>query len=520
MNLAIPQPEATGWAIRDRCLGAARRNEIAGTSAVSTETTRRTNWAGNLVYGAERFLRPATVEEAQEAVRASDQVRVVGSRHCFNDIADTTGTQISLDRLNRVLSLDKAKSQVTVEGGIRYGELGPYLHGEGYALHNLASLPHISIAGACATATHGSGALGNLATAVAEIELIDAEGDLVTLSRETDGDAFAGAVVNLGALGVVTKLTLDLRPAFHVRQDVFRGLPLTALEAHFDEVMSSGYSVSIFTAWQTDTVEQVWVKSAVEPGAAFAARDALFGAVPATRNIHPLERLDAANCTEQMGVVGPAFDRLPHFRMGFTPATGEELQVEYFVPRQHAVAAIRALRGQGERMAALMLMGEIRTVAADESVDEPLLPDTLRGVPLLVQAGLAGARQAVLPDVEEALAPFEPRPHWGKMFTMAPERFHPRFPRLADFRALLQDTRSARQVPQRVRRAERFLRAGFRPGVRFERSPPTRCPAGSAPAARPRSRCARLRGRHSRAATRAAFRRGAGRAAGARAGRR
>ena len=197
--------------------------------------------------------------------------------------------------------LDKAKSQVTVEGGIRYGEIGPSLHEQGYALHNTASLPHISIAGACATATHGSGALGNLAVAVAGIEFIDGDGDLVTLSREVDGDTFAGAVVNLGALGVVTKLTLDLRPAFHVRQDVFRELPLAALETHFDEIMSSAYSVSVFTAWQTDTIEQVWLKSVVEPGSTFPARDSLFGARPARTNLHPIPNLDAVNCTRADG---------------------------------------------------------------------------------------------------------------------------------------------------------------------------------------------------------------------------
>ena len=297
----------------------------------------RTNWAGNLTYRADRFVVPASVEEAQEAVRAADKVRVVGSRHSFNDIADTTGTHLSLERLNRVLLLDAAKRQVIVEGGIRYGEIGPYLHERGYALHNTASLPHISIAGACATATHGSGALGNLAVAVAGMEFIDGKGDLVTLSRDKDGDMLAGAVVNLGALGVVTKLTLDLQPAFHIRQDVFRDLPLAELENHFDEIMSSGYSVSIFTAWQSDTIEQVWIKSTVEPGAAFTARGSLFGARPAAENMHPIAGLDAVNCTEQMGVVGPAYDRLPHFRMGFTPASGDELQVEYFVPMQHAV---------------------------------------------------------------------------------------------------------------------------------------------------------------------------------------
>ena len=224
-------------------------------SAYVAEEEQRTNWAGNLIYSAKNLVAPQSVEQAQETVRSADKIRVIGSRHCFNDIADTTGSHLSLENLNGVLLLDSAKRKVTVEGGIRYGELGPYLHEQGYALHNLASLPHISVAGACATATHGSGELGNLAVAVAEIEFIDGRGDLVTLSREKDADIFAGAVVNLGALGAVTKLTLDVQPAFHVRQDVFRELPLAALETHFEEIVSSGYSVSLFTTWQTDVID-------------------------------------------------------------------------------------------------------------------------------------------------------------------------------------------------------------------------------------------------------------------------
>jgi len=396
----------------------------------------RTNWAKNLAYGADRIVVPTTVAETQEAVRSARKVRALGSRHCFNDIADTTGTHIWLGRLNRVLTLDRAKSQVVVEGGIRYGELGPYLHEHGYALHNTASLPHISVAGAVATATHGSGALGNLATAVAAIELIDADGDLVSLARDKDGGSFAGAIVNLGALGVVTKLTLDLQPAFTVRQDVFLELPVATLQAHFDEIMGSGYSVSVFTDWQGDAAEQVWIKTAVKPGDSFAARDSFFGARPATRNIHPLERLDALHCTAQMGVVGPWYDRLPHFRMGFTPASGDELQVEYFVPAEHAAAAIGALHRCSDMIAPIIVMGEIRTIAADDLWMSPC-----HHVPCV--AFHFSCRQDwpalkdVLPQLEAALAPFDVRPHWGKMFTMPPETILSRYPKAAAFRDLL-----------------------------------------------------------------------------------
>ncbi|HEY1720080.1 MAG TPA: FAD-binding protein [Magnetospirillaceae bacterium] len=401
-----------------------------------TNADTRTNWAKNLVYGADRFVVPTSVAEAQEAVRAAKMVRVVGSRHCFNDIADTTGTQISLERLNRVVALDKTKSQVTIEGGVRYGELGPYLHDQGYALLNMASLPHISVAGAIATATHGSGALGNLATAITAIEFVKGDGDLVTLSRDKSPDVFPGAVVHLGTLGVVTKLTLAIRSAFQVRQDVFLDLPFDAYENHFDAIMASGYSVSAFTPWQIDVVEQVWVKSEVEPGTAFAAKDSLFGGRPSTVKMHPIVGVDSVNCTEQLGVAGPAHDRLPHFRMGFTPASGDELQVEYFVPRDHAVAAIRALRQFGPRMKNELLVGEIRTVAADDLWMSPCYQ-----VPCVVFHFSFKqdwpALKVVLPRLEAALAPYHPRPHWGKMFTMPPATIRRLFPRLTDFRALM-----------------------------------------------------------------------------------
>lgn len=420
------------------CSGRLWRTRTLTTTTTVESKKSRTNWAGNLTYSADSLLLPNTVEEAQEAVRAAGKLRVLGSRHCFNDIADTTGTHLSLERLKRVVVLDRAKGRVTVEGGIRYGDVSPYLHEQGYALHNLASLPHISIVGACATATHGSGvALGNLATAVAAIEFINAVGDLVTLSREKDLDTFAGAVVSLGALGVVTKLTLDLQPAFDMRQDVYRDLPVAALEAHFDEIMSSGYSVSLFTDWQGDTVEQVWIKNRVDAGGSSEAKhSSFFGARPATVNMHPLADLDAVNCTEQMGVAGPSYDRLPHFRMGFTPASGEELQVEYFIPKEHSAAVMKTLRQRGGRLAPLLMISEVRTVAADDLWMSPCYQQPCVAFHFSFKLDLPALKQ-LLPGLEEALAPFHPRPHWGKLFTMSPRTVQACYEKLPSFQALL-----------------------------------------------------------------------------------
>ena len=222
------------------------------------------NWAGNLTYRAARLLEPETVEQVQEFVRGSRSLRVLGSRHAFSSLADTTGDHVSLARLPRIVEIDAAGGTVTIDGAIRYGDLAPVLHAAGYALHNLASLPHISIAGAVATGTHGSGdRSGNLSTAVRSMDVVRADGELVTISRAADPATFPGAVVSLGCLGAVTRLTLGIEPAYDVRQWVYEDLPADAFRAHLDEVTSAGDSVSGFTHWRGRGIEQVWVKRRV-----------------------------------------------------------------------------------------------------------------------------------------------------------------------------------------------------------------------------------------------------------------
>jgi xylitol oxidase len=293
-----------------------------------------TNWAGNLTYSTDRLHEADSVEQIQSFVRSQDKVKVLGTRHCFNSIADSRYNLLSLKPMHEAVALDPAARTVTVDAGISYGQLCPYLDSKGFALHNLASLPHISIAGACSTATHGSGEKnGNLATAVSGLEIVNAAGDVVKLSRKDDGEVFRGAVVGLGALGAITRITLDIQPTYAVRQYVYEDLPLAQMQEHFDAIQASGYSVSLFTDWQNQRIKEVWIKSRVEGGREFAAPAEFFGARPAVRNLHPIAELSAENCTQQMGVSGPWYERLPHFRMGFTPSAGKELQSEYFVPR-------------------------------------------------------------------------------------------------------------------------------------------------------------------------------------------
>ncbi|MCW6010787.1 FAD-binding protein [Micromonospora sp. CPCC 205371] len=387
-----------------------------------------TNWAGNVTFSARRLRRPTSIAEVRELVADADKLRVLGSGHSFNTIADTTGDLISLADLPPVVSLDERRGTVTVSAGLRYGEVVPQLHAAGYALHNLGSLPHISIAGACATGTHGSGVgNGTLASAVVALDLVTADGDLRTISH--GDELFPAAVVGLGALGVVTSLTLALRPTFDVAQYVYDDLPYAAALDGFDAIMTSGYSVSLFTDWAGPRFNQVWVKRLAggEP-----PQEHWHGATLADGPRHPVPGMSAEHCTAQMGVPGPWHARLPHFRLEFTPSSGEELQSEYFVPRDQAVPGLAALDGLRDRIAPVLQISEVRTIAAD---DLWLSPSYGRDT-VAFHFTWVKDTEAVLPvleEIEAALAPFGARPHWGKLFTMPAEVVATRYPRLADF---------------------------------------------------------------------------------------
>jgi alditol oxidase len=405
---------------------------------------RPRNWAGNVEYSAARVHQPRSVAEVQEIVRRGRSLKVLGSRHSFNRIADTDGELITLDRLAPVLEIDRDRGTVTVDGGARYGELCAALAREGLALHNMASLPHISVAGACATATHGSGDRNaNLASAVAGLELVAGDGEVVAISRDRDAERLRGAAVGLGALGVVTRLTLDVQPAYALRQDVYEGLALDRVIEELDAITGSGYSVSLFTRWRDDRVDQLWLKRRVDEAsdAEDAADDApapreLFGATLATAPRHPIATMPADHCTAQLGARGPWHERLPHFRMEFTPSAGDELQTDYLVPRRRAADALRAVHALQERIAPLLQISEIRTVAADDLWMSPCRGEDCVSLHFTWAPDGVGVA-ALLPLLDAALASMDGRPHWGKLFDTPPARLRALYPRLPDFRRLV-----------------------------------------------------------------------------------
>lgn len=394
----------------------------------------RTNWAGNYTYQAKNLHRPKTIEELQALVKELGQQKALGSAHCFNNIADSPLNQIATNLLSKVISIDETAKTVTVEGGIRYGNLAPELEKRGFALHNLASLPHISIVGACATATHGSGVTnGNLPSAVTALELVTANGEIVKLNRD-DSD-FYGAIVSLGALGIISKVTLDIQDTYTVRQDVFQNLPLQSIRENFEEIMSSGYSVSLFTDWQDELVSQVWIKRRLDQEVIDLGTD-FYGATAATRDLHPIVTARAENCTAQLGVEGIWYERLPHFKWGFAPSSGEELQSEYFVPSENAVDALLALEGLKDQIFPELMISEIRTIAADQYWLSPCYKQDSVAFHFTWKQNWEGVRK-ILPLIEAELAPYGVVPHWGKVFTLSPMVLQSRYEKMNDFRQLV-----------------------------------------------------------------------------------
>ena len=416
---------------------------VASTSAVSAvmgripaeaaQTPPLRNWAGNYRYSTDRVTSATSLAQVQDFVRTHPRFKVLGTRHCFNGIADSSDRFLSLREMTQIVGLDRAQRTVTIESGMSYGQLCPALDRDGFALHNLASLPHISIAGACATGTHGSGVNnGNLSTAVSAFELVTAGGDVLSIARNKDLRTFQATVVNLGALGVVTKVTLDIEPTFAMRQDVYLDLPMAQAREHFEDIMSAGYSVSLFTDWQRGRVNEVWVKRRIQAGDTLTASADFHGARPAAANVHPIVELSAENCTEQMGVPGPWYERLPHFRMGFTPSSGKELQSEYFVARSHAAEAIAAVERLRDHVSPHLMITELRTIAADDLWMSPCYKRPSLAIHFTWQQDWPAVRK-VLPMIERELAPFEVRPHWGKLFTIPSAQLRKRYEMSADF---------------------------------------------------------------------------------------
>jgi xylitol oxidase len=378
------------------------------------------------------------VKAVQAVVAGAFRVRALGTGHSFNPIADTPGDLISLAALPPLVEVDAERRLARISGSVRYGELAAAVARHGLALQNMGSLPHINVAGSCATGTHGSG-LGNttLAARVRALTVVTATGDLARFDRESSGELFDGVVVSLGRLGIVVELELDLVSGFEVAQTVVEDVPDSSVADRLHEILAAAYSVSVFTTWGNVGVNQVWLKEAVGRDGAWAG-STTWGGRPADGPRNPVPGMPPRNATAQLGAVGPWNERLPHFRMEFTPSSGAELQSEYLLPLEHAAPAWHALSGLRSRIAPVLQVSEVRTVAADQ-----LWLSMAEGTPSVAFHFTwfpdATAVLPVVTAIEEALAPHRARPHWGKVFTTPAPDLERLYPRLPDFRRLVGD---------------------------------------------------------------------------------
>ncbi|MBT1667028.1 D-arabinono-1,4-lactone oxidase [Curtobacterium flaccumfaciens] len=400
-------------------------------------TTSEPNWSGTVTYTAERVVRPSSIDEAAQVVADADRVHGLGTRHSFNDVADTPGTLLDLTGIPTDLVVDAEHRTVTLGAGTRYGDVAADIDRAGFALHNTGSLPHISVGGAVATGTHGSGTtLGSLATAVRAFEVLGPDGSGRTIDR-TD-PAFDGAVLHLGLLGIVTRVTLDVEPSYRMRQDVYGAVPWDTFTANVAEVHATAYSVCAYTVFG-DAITEVLVKSRVPEG----AED-----VPVPETLAGARRLPGTpgddHRTARDGSVGPWWDRLPHFPIGSVPSHGSEVQSEHFVPLRHAAAALDALRGLADRIQPHLHVCELRTMAADDLWLSPTQGEDVLCIAFTWKKHPTEVA-ALLPDLEARLAAFDGRPHWGKMSSLDHAAIAGLYPRLADFRDLV-----ARADPERT----------------------------------------------------------------------
>jgi xylitol oxidase len=398
-------------------------------------STLRWNWARSHVIAGRRLRQPRSVDELQELVAQRPAVRAIGTGHTFNELPDSPGDLVSLAALPRRYEPGR-DGTVTVDAGVRYADIADRLDRDGVALEAMASLAHLSVAGACATGTHGSGdRTGSLATAVAGLELVTASGSVVRIRRSAAASDLPGVVVSLGAFGIVTAMTLDVVPRYEVHQVVYQDVPLDRVLARFDEVTSAGTSVSLFTRWQASGFHQVWCKQRAGGGSGAGALTELLGRRPADGPRHPIPGHDPSACTAQGGIPGPWHERLPHFRADRTPSSGHELQSEYLLDRRHGPAALAALSALGRALAPALLVSEVRTVAADDLWLSPAYGRPSVAVHFTWRPDREAVTHAVS-VVERALAPFDPRPHWGKVWSLPIAAVRASFPRYGEVVAL------------------------------------------------------------------------------------
>uniref|UniRef100_A0A915D0Y3 FAD-binding PCMH-type domain-containing protein n=1 Tax=Ditylenchus dipsaci TaxID=166011 RepID=A0A915D0Y3_9BILA len=396
------------------------------------------NWGGNFNFSTQDIKYPTTTAGVQQLVKeCKGKIRPVGTRHSFSEIANTNDTLICLVHMNLILSVDPSVPSVTVQAGITYTDLIPFLQSIGLAIPMMASLGEISIAGAINTAVHGSGAgIGNLATQVLGLQMVLADGSVVQYSKGQNDTELAAATVGLGALGIVTQVTLQAQPTYNLAINVFENMDMSVLDTQLYNITHSGYAINMWSTFGTPGVlDQVWITTKVDSNGvnAYGNVSQLYGAPAATAQSSPIAALPPTYVVPQMGIVGPYYERLTDYDLGLSGQEGQQTQSEYYVDFDDFVPALKALQTLSAEINAVVYVALFRITEKDELWMSPQYKKTTMAIHFSWQPKLDQV-MALLPKIEAALAPFNPIPHWGKLYTLKPEQYLPLLPKYPEWR--------------------------------------------------------------------------------------
>jgi L-gulonolactone oxidase len=405
------------------------------------------NWAGDQRCSPATVEHPGSTAEVAQAIgrarSAGRTVRVAGAGHSFTDAVLTDGTLLHLDRMRRVLDIDRSSGLVRVEAGASLRELSDAMYEHGLAFENLGDVDVQSIAGATATGTHGTGArLRNLSSGLREIELVDGAGETVTLSEASDPDGWRAARVSVGALGVVTGVTLQAVPAFTL-EGIDSTAPLDETLASLDEQAAANDHFEFYVfphsplaltrtnnrvdrppappsrhrAW----IDEVLLRNHVFGLACRAGRRA-------NRLIPHLNRLLArASGTTRL------VDR--SYRVFASPRLVRFTEMEYALPREHTADALRAVLATIEqRRLAVPFPIEVRFVAPDDALLSPAGGRETGYIAVHMYEGMEW--EPYFRAVEEIMDGHGGRPHWGKRHFQTAQTLAPRYPEWERFQAV------------------------------------------------------------------------------------
>ncbi|KAI1701064.1 FAD binding domain-containing protein [Ditylenchus destructor] len=414
-------------------------------SAIKTTSTRQKraaaspiflhNWGDNFLFSTQNIQYPTTVEEVQEIVQNADKVRVVGTRHSFSTCADSPDTILSTLALKNIIGFDDSVPSITVQAGIAYTDLNPYLQYLGFALPNLATLAEISVGGASQTGAHGSG-LSNqcLASHIRSLKIVLANGTLATYGP--NDPELKAIALGVGAFGVITQVELKVEPTFNITNYFFLNMTAQNLYDHFDEIENTGYTAQLFTDFSTPGVwGQIMIMDRSGSNANIGSLQNLYGATRATTKVSPILALPPTYLVDQ-GVEQPWYFGLVDYHLGLSGFDGGEIQSEYFLPYENAVAAIKAVTTLSDLIAPRVHTMLIRTIKGDDLwLSEMYSQSSVVAIHFTWKLNMTAVME-VLPQIEQLLIPYCAKPHWGKVFAQGPETFLHCYPKLADFKQL------------------------------------------------------------------------------------